>query len=44
MFERAAIFSALLVLAMFCAVGFTYADKLGLEPISITIQKQIGLK
>ena len=23
---------------------FTYADKLGLEPISLTIQKQIGLK
>ena len=44
MFERAAIFAALLVLFMFCAIGFKYSDKLGLEPISITIQKQIGLK
>jgi|GEM_PF-4542506 len=44
MFERAAIFSALLVLIMFCGISFKYSEKLGLEPISLTIQKQIGLK
>lgn len=44
MFERAAIFSALLILIMFCGVSLKYYDSLGLEPIGITIQKQIGLK
>ncbi|ELS01642.1 hypothetical protein Xen7305DRAFT_00013470 [Xenococcus sp. PCC 7305] len=44
MFERAAIFSALLILTMFCAASIKYYDTLGLEPLGIKVQKQIGLK
>ena len=44
MFERAAIFSALLVLIVFCVVGVKYYDTIGLEPLGVKIQKQIGFK
>lgn len=42
MFERAAIFSALLVLIVFCAVGLKYYETLGLEPFGARIQKLVG--
>ncbi len=42
MFERAAIFSALLILIVFCAVGLKYYETLGLEPLGIQIQKLAG--
>ena len=44
MFERAAIFSALLVLIAFCAVGVKYYESLGIDPLIVTIKKQIGFK
>ena len=44
MFERAAIFSALLVLVVFCFVGVKYYETLGLEPLTVKIKKQIGFK
>lgn len=44
MFERAAIFSALLILILFCAAGIKYYDTLGLEPLTVKIRKQIGIK
>ena len=42
MFERAAIFSALLILIVFCAAGLKYYDTLDLEPLSIKIHKLVG--
>ncbi len=42
MFERAAIFSALFVLTVFCTVGIKYYNTLGLEPLGVKIQKLIG--
>lgn len=42
MFERAAIFSALLILIVFCSVGLKYYETLGLEPLGIKIQKLAG--
>ena len=44
MFERAAIFSALLILILFFAVGMKYYETLDLEPLGVRIQKQIGFK
>ncbi len=44
MFERAAIFSALLVLLAFFAVGVKYYDSLGIEPLVVNIKKQISFK
>ena len=44
MLERAAIFSALLVLIVFCAVSVKYYKTTDLEPLSVKIYKQIGFK
>ena len=42
MFERAAVFSALLVLIAFCAVSIKYRNTLDLKPLGVEVQEQIG--
>ena len=44
MFERAAVFSALLVLIVFCAVSLKYYETLEVKSLSVTTKEQVDLK